>query len=190
MPSLASRFAARRRLASIGARTGLGLALLLAAPLLAGCFVSGALLADEDQAIHPLADGVYARAGGGDRFRLTLEPDGWYAIERLSPDGLIGETHRVLVTPEGGDLLLTEARDDGYAYAAARLHGDDLYLAAPDCADPFDRGLAADQNASGDEDEPGLCRFADRVGLDAAMQAFLGSADFGAPFHKQGPAAR
>ena len=56
-------------------------ALVLAAALLGGCYVSGDLLLDPSAAVHPLADGIYGRQGDpGDRFKLSLETDGWYAV--------------------------------------------------------------------------------------------------------------
>jgi hypothetical protein len=162
------------------------LGVLAAALALAGCYGSQALLLDPALAIHPLADGVYAQAGdGGARLRLTLEPDGWYAVERLDAQGLLGETHRVLVNSLGGDFVLAEDGDDGFSYAVARIEGAQLYLAAPDCADPLDRDDAEDQGASLDEGPSNLCRFTTREALTAALTAFEGHADFGAAFQRK-----
>ena len=170
------------RLAAVG--------LAVAAGLLQGCYLSDRLLVDPADAVHPLADGVYARQGDSqDRFRLTLQPDGRYAVERVAADGALEETHTVLVTPQGDGYLLAEARDDGFAYALARVQGADLYLAAPDCADPLDRNAAEDQGADLDlPDAAGACGFDSAAALDAALETFEGHADFGQPYRRISPA--
>jgi len=158
-------------------------ALVLAAALLGGCYVSGDLLLDPSAAVHPLADGIYGRQGDpGDRFKLSLEPDGWYAVERVDPSGVLGQTERVLVNPSGDGFALADETPDGFRYAFARVAGQRLYLAAPDCADPLDRDDAEDQDALSDDDAPGACRFKSRAALSAALTAFAAHADFGAPF--------
>lgn len=168
------------------ARPTTRLGVLAAALALAGCYGSQTLLLDPAQAAHPLADGVYAQSGdGGARLRLTLEPDGWYAVEQLDAQGVLGETHRVLVNSLGGDYVLADDGEDGFTYAVARIEGEQLYLAAPDCADPLDRDDAEDQGATLDDGPSNLCRFSTRAALTAALTAFEAHADFGAPFQRR-----
>jgi hypothetical protein len=160
---------------------------LAGALLLAGCYASDDLLLDPAEAAHPLPDGVYVRQGDdADRFRLTLEPDGWYSVERIDARGLLGETHRVLANPVGDGFALADEGPDGFRYAFARVSGVRLYLSAPDCADPLDRDDAEDQGAT-EGDMPGACRFASRGALTAALAAFSAHADIAAPFVKRAP---
>lgn len=165
------------------ARLALILSLVASSAGLSACYVSGDLLLDPADAAHPLADGVYVRQGDpGDRFRLTLEPDGWYAVERLGADGVLGETHRVLASRSDEGFVLAEADDDGFSYAVARVEGPRLFLAAPDCADSLDRDDAVDHSAAQDDDFRQVCRFKTREALATALSAFAGHADFGAPY--------
>lgn len=163
---------------------------LVAAPL-AACYVSDDPLLNADEAVHPLADGVYGRQGDPrDRLRLTQEPDGWYSVERLDPSGILGETHRVLAVPSEAGLILAEADAPSFTYGIARVQGGRLYVAAPDCADPLDRGDAQDQGASGDDDNDfgHFCRFRSSQALERALASFAGHADFGAPYIRVNPA--
>ena len=174
------------RFTAIG-RAAAALSLALAGAALSGCYASDGLLLDPDQAVHPLADGVYVRQGDpADRFRLTLQPDGWYAVERIGAGGVLGETHRVLAQPSGDGLILAEQEPDGFLYGLARIEPGRLYLAAPDCADPLDRDDADDQGARPDDDDltHHACRFTTRAALAAALAAFAGHADFGAGYGK------
>lgn len=168
------------------------LIILFAALLLSACYDSDQLLLDPDAAVRPLADGLYVRQGGDKaRFQLTQEPDGWYRVEAVEADGLLGESHRVLVTraSAGGanDYVIAAETPDGFVYAVAHLDGRRVFLATPDCADSLDRSLALDQGATGDEDEPMTrrCHFKTRDAVLPALAAFAGSAEFGAPYLRQ-----
>ena len=170
----------------------LALALLAAAsPALAGGYASSGLLLNPDASVQPLLEGVYVREGDpDDRFRVTLDADGWCELERINANGTIGETRRLLINiigleSGGGAFALAEqAADGGYAYAVVRVDGGRVQLATPDCADPADRNLAVDQGAEPDDDGPmtPTCTFHNRVALLSALAAFAGQADFGRPY--------
>jgi hypothetical protein len=166
--------------------------LALAALVLSGCYTSTRLLLDASAAAHPLEDGVYVRGGDKpDKIRVTLDPDGWYRVETYNDNGTIGETHRVLANEaELGDrdgYALAQETDDGYVYAAAFVEQGRVYLATPDCADPLDRDDAVDQGAEPQDDEAMThnCFFKTRDALIAALSAFAGHADFGAPYQRK-----
>ncbi len=97
------------------------MALALAALMLAGCYISNRLLLDPEAAAHPLDDGVYARADGSDRWRVSRALDGWYAVEHYNMNGTIGETRRVLFNdlPLGAlsAFAVAEQTDEGFVYA-------------------------------------------------------------------------
>lgn len=166
--------------------------LALCACLLSACYASGALLLDPDAAVQPLAEGTYAAAGPtGDRYRLTIEADGWYDVEPVSATGVIGETSHVLfnvMDPVGGRAAYAVAveQQEGYRYLVVMVEARRAYMATPDCGDPLDRGLAVDQGAEASDDDAMTrqCIFKDRSALLAALSAFAGQADLGAPFHK------
>jgi hypothetical protein len=168
----------------------LSLAVVGAALLLGGCYVSGDLLLDGDQAAHPLAEGTYVRDGDpAEAWRVILEADGWYDLERVYPNGTLGETQRLMLAPAGqaaGRAVYDAAveTDDGYAYGAIEVEGPRVFMAAPDCGDPLERNLAVDQGADASEDGSmtRACSFHGRSALLAALSAFAGQADFGRPF--------
>jgi hypothetical protein len=166
-------------------------AFLLAGAALADGYASDGLLLNPDASVQPLLEGTYVREGDPtDRFRLTLDADGWCEMERIDANGTIGETHRVLINiigleSGGGAFAIAEQRaDGGYDYAVAEVTGGRVQLATPDCADPADRNLAVDQGADGDDDGPMTpnCSFHNRAKLLAALAAFAGQADFGRPY--------
>ena len=159
--------------------------------LLSGCYVSDRLLLDLDAAAHPIEDGVYVRDGDpSDRMQITLEPDGWYAVAKYNPNGLIGRTHRVLATEAdlGGEegYVLAEQTSSGFTYAIGRLDGGRVYLATPDCSDPLDRSDAVDQGAEARDDGPmtNNCLFRSRAALMAALSGFAGHAVYGEPYQR------
>jgi hypothetical protein len=168
------------------------LLIALAAVALAACYASNRLLLDPDAAAHPVDDGIYVRDGDPtDRFRLTLEPDGWYDVEQFDPNGAIGETKRILVNEQDFDgrdgyLIAEEAGDGGYTYAMAFLDHGRVFLATPDCADPLDRDDAVDHEGEVQDDEAMThnCLFQNRSALVAALSQFAGHADFGAPYQR------
>ncbi len=167
--------------------------LLLAAIglLLSGCYVSDRLLVDAGEAVHPIVDGTYVRDGDpSDKLSITLEPDGWYAVAKYDPNGLIGRTHRVLAIE--GDLggedgyVLAEQTSDGFTYAIGRVDGTRVYLATPDCSDPLDRSDAIDQGGEARDDGPmsNNCLFRSRAALMAALSGFAGHAVYGEPYQR------
>jgi hypothetical protein len=165
---------------------------MVAALTLAGCYTSGRLLLDPDDAVRPFDDGVYERADAShDAYRLTREPDGWYGVEQVNANGTLGQTHRVLFTPlPVSDLkafAAAEETDDGFTYAVVVQQGERVYLATPDCADPLDASLAVDQGARQDDDEAMThnCFFSSREAVLAALGDYAGQADFGAPYLKK-----
>lgn len=168
------------------------LAVLAAAGFaLAGCYVSDRLLLDPSAAAHPLDDGTYVREGDdADKIRITLDPDGWYDVERYNDNGTIGETHRVLAneaTIAGREgYALAEQTDDGFDYAVAFVDNDRVYLATPDCSDSLDRDDAVDHGGEQQDDEAMThnCLFRNRDALFAALSGFAGHADFGAPYQR------
>lgn len=177
----------------VKARLALALSALM--PLCA-CYGSDGLLLDADAAVHPLEDGVYARAGDAqDALRISAAPDGWYRVEQVGANGLLGETHKVLVTPlpleDGTDgFALAEETDDGFVYAVGRsAQGGGFYLAEPDCADPLDRGEATENGGAYDDDDPmnHRCVFTDHKSLLAALVAYASAADFGEPYARVPP---
>ena len=173
-----------KRWTLLAALTAIGVAL-------SACYASNRLLLDQTAAAHPLDDGVYVRDGDdADRIRITLDPDGWYRVEKYNDNGTIGETHRVLaneVSLGGRDgYALAEETDDGFVYAAAFVEGKRVYLATPDCADSLDRDDAVDHGGEAQDDEAMThnCLFKNRDALVAALSAFAGHADFGAPYQR------
>jgi hypothetical protein len=180
-------FLKRRREASRPLLTAL---FAVAALSLAACYASPALLFDESEAAHPLEEGLYQRADADHaQFRVSLGSDGWYRIERVEDGGLIGESHRVLLsamTLDGGreGFAVAEQTDEGYDYAVAYLDHGRVYLATPDCVDPLDRNDAVDHGGQGEDDDPMThnCSFKTRGALTAALAAYAGHASFGAPY--------
>jgi len=169
----------------------LALILAFAALALSGCYASNRLLLDATAAAHPLDDGVYVRDGDpADKIRITLEPDGWYAVETYDDNGAIGETHRVLANEAslGGreGYALAEETDEGFDYAVAFVEDKRVYLATPDCSDSLDRDDAVDHGGEAQDDEAMThnCLFKNRDALVAALSAFAGHADFGAPYQR------
>jgi hypothetical protein len=165
--------------------------LAFAAVLLSGCYASRMLLLDPTEAAHPLDDGVYVRASG-DQLRVSLEPDGWYQVEQIGADGLIGESHRALfnaVTLDGGrpGYAIAEDSDDGFIYAVGYVERERVYLATPDCADPLDRNAAVDHGGFADDDDDMAhnCFFKNRGALISALTAFAGQAGFGSPYQRK-----
>jgi hypothetical protein len=159
---------------------------------LAGCYASTRLLLDGDAPAHPLDDGVYQRAGGDDaRLRITLRPDGWYDVEQVDANGVIGQTHRVLLNPLPLGALkafaAAEETDDGFIYGVVLVQGERVFLATPDCADPLDASLAVDHGGQPDDDEDMThnCRFRDPGALSSALTDYAGQADFGAPYTRK-----
>ena len=181
----------------------IGLVLALTAVCLGGCYASDSLLLDADAAVHPLEDGVYMRDGDakggaapnpgeGGGWRLTLDADGWYEVERLAANGAAGQTGRVLLNPMdaiAGHTAYAAATqtDRGFAYAVIVTDGPRVFLAAPDCADPLDRSLAVDQGAQTPDDDPMTpsCDFKTKAALTAALADFAGQAEFGRPYLKR-----
>jgi hypothetical protein len=168
----------------------LSLLLCLAALALGACYASNMLLLDPEAAAHPLDDGVYER-DSGDRWRVTLDPDGWYRVEQFNANGTIGETRRVLFNslPEKGDnaFAVAEQTDDGFVYAVAVKQDERVYLATPDCADPLDASLAVDHGGVAEDDDSMThnCLFKNRDALSSALADFAGQADFGAPYQRK-----
>lgn len=171
----------------------LALCLAVAAIVLSGCYTSTELLLDPDAAAHPLADGVYERTDADhERFRITLEPDGWYDAEDFDANGAIGETHKVLLnhlSDEDGDeapnsFAAVEETGDTFTYFAVLIRDDRVYLATPDCADPLDSSLAVDHGGQPEDDEAMThdCVFRTKEAVMAALTDFVGQADFGAPY--------
>jgi hypothetical protein len=166
--------------------------LVFAALALAACYASNRLLLDPDAAVHPVEDGTYVRDGDdSDRFRLTLDPDGWYRVEQFNPNGTIGQTKRLLVNEQDFDgrdgyLIGEEAGDGGYTYSVAFLDHGRVFMATPDCADPLDRDDAVDHGGEPQDDEAMThnCLFRTRDALVAALSAFAGHADFGSPYQR------
>lgn len=161
----------------------------LAGLCLSGCYVSNRLLLDPDAAAHPLPDGIYERTGGDHaRWRVDLDPDGWYSVERYNDNGTLGLTRRALFTPLPGTGLkafaVAEQRDDGFVYSVVVVQDDRVYLATPDCSDPLDDSLAVDQGATEGDDEAmtHTCSFRTRDAVLAALANYAGQADFGAPY--------
>ncbi|MDR3512419.1 MAG: hypothetical protein P4L73_12350 [Caulobacteraceae bacterium] len=161
----------------------------LAALTLGGCYISKVLLLDSDTAAHPLADGIYERDGGDhDRFRIGLDPDGWYRVEKIDAGGAIGQTRRALFNPLPLDGLkafaVAEETDDGFVYAVVVVKDERVYLATPDCADPLDASLAVDHGGvEGDDgDMTHACSFRTRDAVLSALTGYAGQADFGAPY--------
>jgi hypothetical protein len=168
------------------------LAVVAGALALCACYASPSLLLDPDDAAHPIEDGVYQRQGEADRLRVSLGSDGWYRIEQIEPDGLIGQSHRVLLnamTLAGGReaFAVAEQADEGYRYAVAVLDHGRVFLATPDCSDPLDRGDAVDHGGEAEDDDPMTrnCFFKSRAALSAALAAFAGHAGFGVPYFRQ-----
>jgi hypothetical protein len=167
-------------------------ALAAAALTLCGCYASDRLLLDPEQAVHPLDDGVYVRDGDPtDRFRLTLEPDGWYEAEDFDPNGAIGATHHVLLNKDtiagrDGYVIAEQTDDGGYIYAVGFIEDDRVFLATPDCADSADRDDAVDHGGEPQDDEAMThnCLFKTRDAVIAALSAFAGHAIFGDPYQK------
>jgi hypothetical protein len=165
-------------------------ALAVAAVALCACYVSHGLLLDADAAARPLEDGVYAQAGG-DRWRVGLDLDGWYRVEKFDPNGTIGETRRVLFNELPLDgvraYALAEETDDGFVYAVVVKQGDQVFLATPDCADPLDKDVAQDHGGAPQDDDSmnHNCLFRRRGDLLSALAAFAGQADFGAPYQRE-----
>jgi hypothetical protein len=167
------------------------LILALAALALSGCYVSNRLLLDPTTAAHPLDDGVYVRDGDdSDRIKITLEPDGWYNIEKYDVGGALGESHRMLANEAvlGGrdGYALAEQTDDGFVYAVAFIEDKRVYLATPDCSDSVDRDDAVDHDGQPQDDEAmtHTCLFKNRDAVLAALSAFAGHASFGAPYQR------
>ena len=168
------------------------IAVVLAALVLEGCYGSPRLLLDPDEAVHPIADGVYQRQGEADRYRISLGSDGWYEIEPVEADGMIGQSHHVLLNrvalADGGEeFAVAEQADEGYRYAVVRLDHGRVFLATPDCADPLDRNDAVDHGGQPEDDDPmtRICSFKTRDALVAALAAFAGHANFGVPYFRQ-----
>jgi hypothetical protein len=163
--------------------------LVWAAAALAGCYGSPSLLLDPDAAAHPIEDGIYQRADEDARYRVSLGSDGWYRIEKVAADGLIGQTHRVLLNsmPLGDGregFAVAEETDEGYEYAVALLDHGRVFLATPDCVDPLDRNDAVDHGGQAEDDDPmtHICTFKSRDALVAALGAYAGHAAFGVPY--------
>jgi hypothetical protein len=159
---------------------------------LTACYASPGLLLDADEAVQPLVDGVYVRDGDPkDRFRLTETSDGGYRAERFNPNGTIGETRKLLLTPMALDdgrraFAVATQTEDGYAYAVAEVADGRVQLATPDCVDPADRNLAVDHGGDeGDDDAmTPACTFHNRAALLSALAAYAGQADFGRPYQR------
>ncbi len=169
----------------------LALVLAFAALALSGCYTSDRLLLDQSAAVHPLDDGVYVRDGDdADKIRITLDPDGWYDVEKYNDNGTIGETRRVLVNEaviagrEG--YALAEETDEGFDYAVAFVDDKRVYLATPDCSDSLDRDDAVDHGGEPQDDDAMThnCFFKNRDALFSALSGFAGHADFGAPYQR------
>jgi hypothetical protein len=82
---------------------------------------------------------------------------------------------------------LAEETDDGYVYAAAFVEQGRVYLATPDCSDSLDRDDAVDHGAEPQDDETMThnCLFRTRDAVIAALSAFAGHADIGAPYQRK-----
>jgi hypothetical protein len=163
--------------------------MIVGALVLAACYASPALLLDPDAAAHPIEDGTYQRDGEDARYRVSLGSDGWYRIEPIEAGGLIGESHRALLTPITLDgsreaFAVAEQTDEGYEYGIALLDHGRVFLATPDCADPVDRDDAVDHGGQAEDDDPmtHICSFKTRGAVMAALAAYAGHASFGAPY--------
>ena len=157
---------------------------------LAGCYASTRLLLDADAPAHPLDDGLYQRAGGDDaRLRITVRPDGWYDVEQVDANGVIGQTHRVLLNPLPLGALkafaAAEETDDGFIYGVVLVQGERVFLATPDCADPLDASLAVDHGGQPDDDDDMThdCRFRDPGALAVGADGLCGSSRLRRPVH-------
>jgi hypothetical protein len=77
-----------------------------------------------------------------------------------------------------------EETDDGFTYAVVVQQGERVYLATPDCADPLDASLAVDHGGVQADDDAMThnCLFKDPGALMAALSAYAGQAEFGAPY--------
>ena len=168
------------------------LVLAACAAAIAGCYASRALLLDPDEAAQPLAEGTYVSdADAANRYRLTLEADGWYDVEQFNANGTIGATRHVLfnaLDPVASRAAYAAAveQGDGYAYLVVLTDGPKVYLATPDCGDPLDRDVAVDHGGEpGDDDAMTRnCTFSSRNALIAALSAYAGQADLGSPFRR------
>lgn len=173
-------------------RWAIAAALIAAALSLCGCYASNRLLLNPDEAVHPLDDGVYVRDGDPtQKFRLQLRPDGWYDVDDYDPNGMIGATHRVLVTKadlagEEGYAIAEQTEDGGYIYAVGFIRDGRVFLATPDCADSADRDDAVDQGGEPQDDEAMThnCLFKTRDAVLSALSAFAGHAIFGGPYQR------
>jgi hypothetical protein len=167
-------------------------ALIAAALALSACYASHRLLLDADAAAHPLDDGVYERDGEDhERLRLTRDPDGWYRVEAFNPNGMIGQTRRVLLNPlplgAVKAFAAAEETDDGFVYGVVLQQGERVYLATPDCADPLDSSLAVDHGGQPEDGDSMThnCFFKNREAVLSALSDFAGQADFGAPYTRK-----
>ena len=161
--------------------------------LLSACYSSSGLLLDADAAVHPLPDGVYARIGGSDdRWKVSLQADGWYLVEHYNDNGTLGESRRALfnaVDPIAGHPTFAVAMeaDEGFEYVTLVTDQSRVFLATPDCGDPVDRNLAVDHGGSAGDDGAMThnCTFHDRGALLSALAAQAGQADFGRPYQRR-----
>jgi len=156
---------------------------------LSACYASNRLLLDPDAAVRPLEDGVYERADAEhQRIRITRDPDGWYSVEDFNANGTIGQTHRALFNDLPlGELkayAVAEEAPDGWVYAVVVQSNERVYLATPDCADSLDASVAVDHGGVQADDDAMThnCLFKDRDALIAALSAYAGQAEFGAPY--------
>jgi hypothetical protein len=170
----------------------LPLLLLFAAVALSACYASNRLLLDPDAAAHPLDDGVYERSDAEhQRIRLSRTPDGWYSVEDVNANGTIGQTRRALFNdmPLGGlkAYAVAEETADGWIYGVVVQANERVYLATPDCADPLDASVAVDHGGVQADDDAMThnCLFKDPGALIAALSAYAGQAEFGAPYLKK-----
>jgi hypothetical protein len=158
------------------------LALLAAGLLMAGCYMSEAMLLNSAQAVHPVAVGrnLNATDSRPRQIEVSIDAGGWYEINEIGDD----KKTRLLFTPLttiGERILMAYVakEDAGYIYGVAERRGAEILLDMPTCEPGPARDVAMAHNAI--PPDPGtigsVCEFEYPDDIHAALIAYARSPD-------------
>ena len=123
---------------------------ILAGLLLAGCYMSEAMLLNSAEAVHPVATGRQTTTSDGRTQQIEIEIDvaGWYVMEEVGDD----KPSRVLFTPlttigQRTIMAFVTQQDGVYIYGLAERRGAQILLDLPTCGPGPARDVAMAHNA-------------------------------------------
>lgn len=158
------------------------LAALAAGVLLAGCYMSQAMLLNSAEAVHPVAigRGLTATDSRPRQIEVSVDVGGWYEINEIGDDKKTRLLFTPLTTIGERTLMAYVAKEDaGYIYGVAERRGAEILLDMPTCEPGPARDVALAHHAI--PPDPGtigsVCEFESPDDIHAALIAYARNAD-------------